>query len=554
MNLASLIEALTSAAAYGHPVWERVEVRQTHISVVFLAGAYVYKVKKPVNLGFLDFSTLQNRLECCQQEVQLNRRLAPHVYLGVVPVIQTPLGLRFEGQGELVEWAVKMRPSAACWTVSGHNEGEVVEWAVKMRRLPDSATLQERFRRGEVGVDLVETLAGRFASFHRSVETNERIATFGRFDSVAESILEIFEQAAQQVGITVNAAVLARVRDLAQDALARLRPLIERRAACRMTRDCHGDLRLDHVYFFPERKPPADVVVIDCIEFNERFRFIDPVADMAFLAMELAFHGRRDLARAFAEAYFNAASDHEGHLLLPLYAAYRAAVRARVEGLLLAEKEVPEADRAAALVRAKAHWLLALAELQGPRRKPCLLLVAGLPGSGKSRLAQGLADRAAFYIVRSDVVRKELAGLTEAEPTPGQARPSLYTAVWNDRTYAECLRRAERLLFEGKRVLVDATFREEKKRQLFLDTAVRWGLPGGLLHCHASPETLRQRLETRQGDASDADWAISRQMADSWEEFGPITRRLAYDLRTEGTPEEAQQQALEALRQWGLWD
>src|SRR5439155_27021114 len=140
-------------------------------------------------------------------------------------------------------------------------------------------------------------------------------------------------------------------------------------------------------YDFPQQAPPGDLAIIDCIEFNERFRFIDPVADMAFPTMDLAFHGRRDLARVFTDAYFRASGDEEGRALLPLYTAYRATVRGMVEGLELAEKEVPEAERAAALGRARAHWLLALAELEGPGRKPCLLLVMGLPGTGKSRLA-----------------------------------------------------------------------------------------------------------------------------------------------------------------------
>ncbi len=167
-----------------------------------------------------------------------------------------------------------------------------------------------------------------------------------------------------------------------------------------MTRDCHGDLHLDHVYFFPQRPPPDDLVIIDCIEFNERFRFIDPVADLAFPAMDFAFLGRRDLARCFSDAYFNAAGDDEGRALLPLYTAYRATVRGTMEGLLLAEKEVPEAERVPALTRARAHWLLALTELEAPAQKPCLLLVAGLPGTGKSRLAQALADSAGFHVVR----------------------------------------------------------------------------------------------------------------------------------------------------------
>ena len=173
-----------------------------------------------------------------------------------------------------------------------------------------------------------------------------------------------------------------------------------------MPRDTHGDLHLDHVYLFPDRAPPADLVIIDCIEFNERFRFADPVADMAFLVMDLAFHGRRDLARAFADAYFRASGDEEGRALLPFYTAYRAAVRGKVEGMELAEREVPEAERAAALVRARAHWLLALGELEEPGRRPCLVLVGGLPGTGKSTLARGLAEQAGFTVIRSDLVRR----------------------------------------------------------------------------------------------------------------------------------------------------
>ncbi len=523
MDLPRLIEALSQPAAYPFPVGA-VEVRQTHISAVFLAGPYAYKVKKPVNPSFLDFSTLERRLHYCREEVRLNRRLAPQVYLGVVPVVRAGQGLQFEG------------------------EGEAVEWAVKMQRLPDEATLHERLRRGEVGVERVEALARRIASFHREAEANERIAAFGRFEAVARIVLDIFAQAAPQVGTTVSVAVFGRVKALAEEALGRLRPLIEARAA----RDCHGDLHLDHVYYFPDRGPPADLVIIDCIEFNERFRFIDPVADMAFPAMDLAFHGRRDLGRTFVDAYFRASGDEEGRALLPLYTAYRATVRGLVEGLELAEREVPEAERAAALERARAHWLLALTELEEPGRKPCLLLVMGLPGIGKSRLARGLAERAGFSVVRSDEVRKELAGLPGQGQMPPELRESLYTRAWNERTYAECLNRAGRLLFEGRRVLVDATFREEQKRQTFLKAAARWGVPSGILLCQAEPETVRQRLENRERDASDADWSVYLQLAASWEDPGAVAGQALHPISTEGGPEQALSRALEALRQSGL--
>lgn len=341
MDLADLIGGLSNPAVYPQPV-ERVEVHQTHISVVFLAGPHVYKLKKPVQLDFLDFSTLEKRLHFCREEVRLNRRLASEVYLGVVPVVWTASGLRVEG------------------------EGEAVEWAVKMRRLPDAATLLERLRRSEVGAELVELLAGKIAAFHRTAETNDRIAAFGHFDAVAGLVLDVLPEAASQVGTTVSQAVFERLRTLTDATLSRLRPLIESRAARGVPRDCHGDLHLDHIYFLPDKLPPADLVIIDCIEFNERFRFIDPVADMAFTVMDLAFQGRRDLARAFANSYFRAAEDEEGRALLPLYTAYRATVRGMVEGMLLAEKKVSDADRAAALRKAKAHWLLALGELEEP--------------------------------------------------------------------------------------------------------------------------------------------------------------------------------------------
>jgi aminoglycoside phosphotransferase family enzyme/predicted kinase len=527
MELKHLLKALTDQSAYPHPI-EAVEVRQTHISAVFLAGPYVYKVKKPVDLGFLDFSTLAKRHHFCEEEVRLNRRLAPHVYLGVAPVVQTSTHLQFEG------------------------EGEVVEWAVKMVRLPDNATLQERLARGEVSVALVQTLAQRIAAFHRGAETNALIAAYGRFEGASRIVLDIYDQALPQVGTTASQAVFTRTRALAETALARLRPFIDGRAARGVPRDCHGDLHLDHVYYFPERKPPEDLVIVDCIEFNERFRFIDPVADIAFPVMDLAFFGHRDLAQACAAAYFLASGDEEGRALLPLYTAYRATVRGAVEGMLLEEKEVPEAERAAALQRARAHWLLALTELEEPAKKPCLLLVAGLPGIGKSWLARALAEHSGFRVIASDVVRKELAGMSGHEQLPPPVQESIYTAEWNERTYAECLRRAEHLLFKGYRVLVDATFREEKRRQTFLDAAVRWGVPAGILHCEAGPETVRRRLAERQGGASDADWSVYLQLAGKWEKFGPKTGQACHSVCTEGSAEEVLSQALEGLRRFGV--
>src|SRR5947209_8433212 len=418
MHLPRLIAALSDPRAYPFPVGH-VEVRHTHVSIVFLAGDYAYKVKKPVNLGFLDFGTLVERRHFCDEEVRLNRRLAPHVYRGVVPVTRAGEGLAVEG------------------------DGEAVEWAVKMERLPDDATLLSRLRAGALDAATVEALARRVAAFHASAAGGETVAAFGRFEVVAGNARENFAQSAARVGAAVSRAVHDRLRQRTEAALERHRGLIESRAARGVPRDTHGDLHLDHVYLFPGRPPPGDLVAIDCVEFSERLRHADPVADAAFLAMDLTFRGRCDLAAAFADAYFAAAGDAEGRALLPFYTAYRAVVRGKVEGMEAAELEVPAGERAAALAGARAHWLLALGELEEPDRRPCLVLTAGLPGSGKSTLARALADLAGFTVIRSDVVRKELAGLGPDAPAPADIRAGLYAPERVERPYAACLRPAE---------------------------------------------------------------------------------------------------------------
>jgi aminoglycoside phosphotransferase family enzyme/predicted kinase len=512
-----------------YPV-EDVEVRHTHISVVFLAGPYVYKIKKPVDLGFLDFSTLAKRHHFWDEEVRLNRRLAPHVYQGVVPITRSDGSVRFEGQGV------------------------PVEWAVKMERLPDEATLLRRLQSNDLGSAVLQPMARRLADFHACAEANDRISEFGSFEVVARNARENFEQSVPHVGTTVSAAVLDRLKELTDASLTRLRPLIESRAKSGIPRDTHGDLRLEHIYFFPEQKPPTNLIIIDCIEFNERFRFADPVADIAFLVMDLLFHGRRELAEVFAVEYFRASGDDEGIALLPFYIAYRSAVRGKVNGFKLQEKEVPKAAQARALTKAKAHWLLALDELETPRRRPCLILIGGLPGTGKSTLAKGLAERGDYDVIRSDVVRKELAGVAENVHHRAGFGQGIYTPEWTNRTYTECLRRAESLVFEGKRVIVDANFPEERWRRAFLDAASRLGVRTIFLLCAAKEEAVRTRLQRRRADVSDADVRVYEEAARRWEIPGFAIRGWLREVDTNTRPNESLHQAERLLLELGLGD
>lgn len=524
-DLQNLITALSSPTAYSHPV-DNVTVCQTHISVVFLAEQYAYKIKKPVRFDFLDYSTLDLRKHFCNEEVRLNRRLAPDVYLGVVPISR-------KGDG-----------------IEVGDSGEVVEWAVQMRRLPDEATLHSKLTRDEMDRDLAEELGRRIAAFHR-MAAEPVPPGCGRFDAVACNIRELFREPAKHIGITVQSAIFERLRSVMEETLESARPLIESRAARGMVRACHGDLHLDHVYHFPERTPPADLAIVDCIEFGDRFRFLDPVADMAFAFMDFAFHGRRDLGKAFADSYFAAADDADGRQLLPLFSAYRAVVRAVVDELKVAEPEISDADRQRTHASAQAHWLLALGEIEPASQRPFLLLVGGLPGAGKSTLARNLAERAHFQVIRSDEVRKQLAGMNPLERPSASFQDELYSAAWNDRTYAECVKRAEHLLLQGERVLIDASFREESRRREFRLAGQRLGVRTGIILCRAKPHIVKERIERRRGDVSDADWAVYQLATARWEPLDPATMRIAREIDTSGSETMALEAGLAALSALG---
>lgn len=524
-----MTKALARPGAFPFPP-ASVEVRHTHISVVFLADDLVYKVKKPVDFKFLNFLTLKDRKKFCDAEVVLNSRLAPGVYLGVVPITMTPSGPVFEG------------------------EGEAVEWAVKMRRLPDEATLAQRLKNTTLDETVFTRLGARVAEFHAGAANGPEIAAHGSFETIAFVSRQNFEQSESHAGVTVNATVLDRLKAANERELARLKPLMEARAARGMTRDVHGDLHLDHVYHFPEKTPPDDISVLDCVEFNDAYRCSDVVADAAFLAMDLIFKGRRDLAEKFTDAYFEASGDSEGRGLLNFYIGYRGAVRGKVEGFLATDGNAPEEKRAGAVKSARAHWLVALGALESPRRRPALVLTSGLPGSGKSRIAADLEGSGGFTRIISDVVRKELAGLNPTQSAKTEFGGGIYTSEWNEKTYAECLARAEKALFEGKRVVVDASFREESNRRRFLALAGDYGVPAVIFHRTAPESVVRERLSRRGANSiSDADWEVHRKFALVWEEPSPEVAGITVEIPHLEDKREPLNLSLAALERLGLY-
>ena len=460
--------------------------------------------------------------------MELNRRLAPEVYLGVVAIVERDEHL------EIVE--------------APREDEAPLEWAVHMQRLPESRTLEARLASGDLPEGLFERLGTRLADFHAEAEQGEEIAEYGRFEVVADNARDNYEQSRDHVGTSIHPDVFERLETLNERTLQRQQSLIEQRADERVPCDTHGDLRLDHVYLFPEHDPPRDLVIVDCIEFNPAFRYADPVSDMAFLTMDLLYHGHRDRAERFVSSYFESASDPEGRELLDVYVAYRAAVRGKVEGIRARESEVPEQERREAARAAAGQWLLALGQLEVPRHRPALVLIGGLPGTGKSTLAEALANRANAEVIDSDVVRKELAGLDADESGGDDLEEGIYTEAWSERTYEACLERVEDALFRGERVVVEASFRDAARRRRFLEAARTLGVPGVFMICEASDETVRTRLASRTDDVSDADWEVYQHMADAWEPVDSAIAPLTERIDTEGTPDATAERALETLR------
>ena len=366
-----LVSRLLDPAIYPHPV-DRVELVETHISWVFLAGERVYKVKKPVNLGFLDFTTLARRRHFCREEVRLNRRLAPDVYLDVVEIKGTRRAPRFGGPGR------------------------AIEVAVVMRRLPAERMLETLVKGDAAPPELLDAIGATVARFHAGAETGGEIDELGGLEAMRRNWEENFAQTDALGPELLPDATRARVRAYVAAFLEREAARFAARVAAGKSRDCHGDLQAQHVCCV------EPVQIFDCIEFNHRFRFGDVAGEIAFLAMDLERLGRPDLAIRFLNAYLEETGDYEAVPLLDFYRAYRAWVRGKVLSFQVADHP----ERAA---EARALFALAAA-FAAPARRPRLLVTTGVMGSGKSTAARLAATRLDAIVIRTDAVRKRLAG------------------------------------------------------------------------------------------------------------------------------------------------
>jgi aminoglycoside phosphotransferase family enzyme/predicted kinase len=444
---------------------------QTHVSYVFLAGDEVFKLKKPVDLGFCDFTTLEKRRLNSEAEVRLNRRGCPEgVYRGVVRVVRDARG-RFRVGGR----------------------GEVVDYAVRMKRLPQNRMMDVMLARDEVDFDMIGRVAARLAELHRGAERGPRISRAGGYATQRRNWRENLDGAQAFIGRTLSQARYDRIDAFAEATLREEETLLRRRVAEGWVRDCHGDLRSDAVCFDPEL--PGGLGIYDCIEFYDRFRYSDTGLDAAFLAMDLDYRGRPDLSDLFIGLYAAAIGDKELPLLLHFWKAYRAIVRGKVESLLLDDRGVAARERSAARRRASAYYRLAEGYARR-RQRPALVIVTGPSGSGKSVLGGALAARLGAALLSTDMLRRELY---ETGRQGDELDTGIYTPEARERVYSEITRQAERYLAQGRSVVVDGTYIERRQRAPLLRLAGRQRLL--LIECRTDDAVVRKRQQQRRKEA-----------------------------------------------------
>jgi aminoglycoside phosphotransferase family enzyme/predicted kinase len=477
--LPPLIQQMLHPGFYPHPVQEPIQLLQTHISYVLLTGDYAYKVKKPVNFGFLDFTALAQRHYFCQEELRLNRRLSPDLYLAVLPITQDVSGqYRFAAEGE---------------------PGELADYAVQMRQFPQDALFSRLFQDGKLTPEMMGTLGRQIAEFHQNAATNAEIQSYGSVAAIRQVDANNFALSESFIGRSQTQTQYDATHTFTTDFFAEHPDWFAQRQRLGKIREAHGDLHLNNICLYQGK-----IDVFDCIEFNKEFRNIDVINDIAFTVMDLEFRGRPDLANILLNTYLEHTGDYQGAALLPLYLTMRAYIRGNVNSLALDDPAIADAEKAEFLQRGTDYYRFAWEYTQRSRGQ--VILMSGLSGSGKSTTARSLAPLLQAIHIRSDAVRKHLAGLSlyqrgDAEKGEGSG---IYTPEMTQKTYDRLQFLGLFLVQQGFTVILDAKYDRHFFRQAVMAAAQGADIPVRIVQCTAPESVLRTRLQQRTGDIADA--------------------------------------------------
>jgi aminoglycoside phosphotransferase family enzyme/predicted kinase len=523
MDHATIIEGLLDPGAYPHPV-DEVTHLQTHISSILLTGGRAYKLKKPVDFGFLNFSTLELRELNCRREVELNGRLAPDVYLGVEAV-------RFDGRHLSI----------------GKGDGEIVDWAVVMKQLDAAHLGVGVLERGELTSDKLDQLVDILVPFYRTARQGPDVDAFGEIDAIRINTDENFVQTESYVGKLVSRDRFEHIQNWTNQFFVNRQELFERRILEGRIRECHGDLHLDNIFFCD---PP---IVFDCIEFNDRLACGDVAMDIAFLAMDLDARGRADLSQHFVDRYIDAAGDDDLRELMDFYKTYRAYVRAKVAAFTSEDPDLDTTEKRRNRNAARHSFGLAY-RYAGGRARPPLVVLYGLMGTGKSSLARHLREVYGWHVISTDAVRKHIAGVGEATRVWVPYNTGLYSSEMNERTYEETCRRAGDLLDAGLPVAIDGAFKMRDERRVVIDMAREHGADVRFVKTVCDPGSQRQRLESRQvyDTRSDGRIELMERQRREFESPADDVADLFEQFSTDGPEEDTRSRVVAYLRELGM--
>ena len=463
-----------------------VEIIQTHISVILLGRHRVLKLKKPVNFGFLDYSTLDKRRLACENEIELNRRLCPEIYLGTKAIVEDEFGFHFS------------------------KEGKIIDYGVLMKRLPEELMLDQAVENNTITEAIIFRIAGKLHAFHQKARRGADVDAFGSLETIRYNWEENFEQTSPYLDRTISKSDFEMIRTWVYRWLKENENLLNTRVEQGYICDGHGDLRCESICV------SDGICIFDCIEFNERFRSGDVATEAAFLAMDLIAYGRPDLGYLFYERYAKISADPQLHELYSFYRCYRAFIRGKVLSFQLDEKEISEEKHKSAEAKAKNYFRIA-ADSARPLPEPLIIKVAGLSGTGKTSVARGIAGELGLRVISSDAVRQSLFGDNKKKSDYGEGK---YDKESNRLTYQRLLENGFEFLKKDGGVILDATFSRNADREKVRKLAESAGVKCRLIECRLAPETVKVRLDQRvrrKDGLSDANWQIYLQQRSAFE-------------------------------------
>ncbi|EAZ90978.1 bifunctional aminoglycoside phosphotransferase/ATP-binding protein [Crocosphaera chwakensis] len=484
MDISNLIKQLQNPNSYSHTVQNSIKVIQTHASAIFLTGNYAYKIKKPVDFGFLDYSTLEKRQHFLNQELTMNQAIAPDIYLEVLPITLDNNQVNIGGKGE------------------------IIDYVLKMNQFPQDCLFINLFKAGKLEKYHLEDLGKVVSEFHKNTITNDYIRGFGDIEVIKKSIDENYERTEKYIGIAQTEKQYKETKQFTDRYFELKQSYFKQRQQADKIRECHGDLHLKNVCLWNNK-----IQLFDRIEFNEEFRYVDVMFDVAFTVMDLDARNRQDFSNIFLNTYLEYTGDWQGLQVLPVYLSRQAYVRAKVNSMVLDDANISDEEHKKAQEEAKNYYHLAWKYTQQHQGK--IILMSGLSGSGKTTIAKYLAQQINGILIRSDAVRKHIGNI----PLDETGDSELYSEEMNKKTYETLIYLGEIIVKEGFSVILDAKFDRHQWRETVIEIAKKNNISLTILYCHAPLEILSDRLSNRQGDISDATANLLQQQQNNAQDF-----------------------------------